>query len=338
MIDALIAAAALVGSPAASPQPAATTTPLTRLEATHAPASDTPGESEVLSLDRLPDLRLTVNIAVGSEGPFRFLVDTAADRSAVSRQMAARLKLPAGRDTMLHSVTGMSRVSTAAVRGLQVAARTLPDVNAPLLDAEHVGADGILGTDVLRSAMVRFDFRQRQLSILPASKARRRPSDPDAIVVEARRRAGRLIVTEAELDGQKLTVVLDTGSEMSVGNAALRRALQRRGQLGPETSTLLGSVTGKTLPASVMVSRQLDVGGVTLLGLGIAFADVHTFRAIGIDERPALLLGMNALRAFESLTIDMRARKLRFVMPAPAGRTTRYASAVMAPKSTASLK
>ncbi|PPJ80361.1 hypothetical protein CV019_00345, partial [Staphylococcus haemolyticus] len=147
------------------------------------------------------------------------------------------------------------------------------------------------------------------------------PTDPDAIVVEARRRAGRLIVTEAALDGQKLTVVLDTGSEMSVGNAALRRALERRGQLGAETPALLGSVTGKMLPASVMMARKLDVGGVTLLGLGIAFADVHTFRAIGIDERPALLLGMNALQAFESLTIDMRAKKLRFVVPAPAGQT-----------------
>jgi hypothetical protein len=34
---------------------------------------------------------------------------------------------------------------------------------------------------------------------------------------------------------------------------------------------------------------------------------------------------MNALQAFDSLTIDMAARKLRFVMPAPAGRAGRYA-------------
>ena len=161
---------------------------------------------------------------------------------------------------MLHSVSGVSRVSTASVRGMQVATRSLPDVHAPLLDESHVGADGILGTDVLRSAMVRFDFRQRQLSILPSNKAQRLPDDPDAIVVKARSRAGRLIVTEAELDGQRLTVVLDTGSEMSVGNAALRRALERRGHLGAETPVMLGSVTGAMLPASVMKSRQLDIG------------------------------------------------------------------------------
>jgi predicted aspartyl protease len=324
MMLALTAAAALAATPVV---PQTASTPLTRLEATNAPADDGADESEKLALERLPDLRLTVSVAVGGEGPFRFLVDTAADRSAVSHQMAAKLKLAPGREAVLHSVSGVSRVSTASVRGMQVATRSLPDVNAPLLDESHVGADGILGTDVLRSAMVRFDFRQRQLSILPSTKAQRKADDPDAIVVEARRRAGRLIVTEAELDGQKLTVVLDTGSEMSVGNAALRRALHRRGQLGVETLAMLGSVTGAMLPASVMKSRKLDIGGVTLLELGIAFADVHTFRALGIDDRPALLLGMNALHAFDSLTIDMRARKLRFVMPAPAGRPSRYASA-----------
>jgi hypothetical protein len=38
---------------------------------------------------------MTVDVAVGAQGPFRFLVDTAADRSAVSRQLAARLKASA---------------------------------------------------------------------------------------------------------------------------------------------------------------------------------------------------------------------------------------------------
>ena len=59
----------------------------------------------------------------------------------------------------------------------------------------------------------------------------------------------------------------------------------------------------------------------TLLELGIAFADVHTFRALGIDDRPALLLGMNALQAFDSLTIDMRARNCASSCPhRPAGQ------------------
>jgi predicted aspartyl protease len=329
MITALTAAAILVGLPAMGSQatsPSGKVDPaITRLEATNAPAGPPAAGDEVLPLATLPDKRMTVEVAVGAQGPFRFMVDTAADRSAVSREMATRLRLKQGRDVVLHSVTGASTVSTAALSGMQIASRTLPDVHAPLLSAEHVGADGILGTDVLRSAMVRFDFRQKLLSITPSSRRRQSASDPNTIVVEARRRSGRLIVTEAQLDGQRLTVVLDTGSEVSVGNAALRRALARRGLLSGERAVVLGSVTGATLPATFMSTKRLDVGGVGLEGLGIAFADVHTFRALGIDGRPALLLGINALEAFDSLTIDMAARKLRFVMPAPAGRAGRYA-------------
>lgn len=317
-------AAALALAPAQA-QPVPFGPAITRLEATNAPSEASEPGAEVLQLQRLPDLRLTVDVAVGVEGPFRFLVDTAADRSAVSRQLATKLKLPAGRDAVLHSVSGASRVNTASLRGMQVASRTLPDVTAPLLDSDHFGADGILGTDVLRSAMVRFDFRQRQLSITPSSRNRSGSSDANTIVVEARRRSGRLIVTEAELEGQRLTVVLDTGSEVSVGNAALRRALDRKGRLSGEKPIILGSVTGSTLPASYMMARRLDVGGVVLEGLGIAFAEAHTFKAMGISDRPALLLGMNALQAFDSLTIDMPAKKLRFVMPAPAGRAGRFA-------------
>ena len=176
-----LTAAALAFAPAAPPSTSAGPA-VTRLEATHAPSAEQTEAREVLQLQRLPDLRLTVDIAVGAEGPFRFLVDTAADRSAVSRQLATRLNLPAGRDAVLHSVAGASRINTASLRGMQIASRTLPDVTAPLLDATHVGADGILGTDVLRSALVHFDFRQRLLSITPSGRVRSRDGDLNTIV------------------------------------------------------------------------------------------------------------------------------------------------------------
>ena len=323
MFTALIAASLQTSMPPPAPLPHRPA--VTRLEATSVPPADDTAASDSLPLSALPDDRLTVAVAVGAEGPFRFLVDTAADRSVVSRQLAARLGLPPGRNARMHSVTGLSTVRTASVRGLRVATRTFPDVTAPLLDAQHVGADGILGTDVLRSSLVRFDFVNRILSIASGGREQR-GEDPDTIVVEARRRSGRLIVTEAELDGQRLTVVLDTGSEVSLGNEALRRALARRGHLSEERPVILRSVTGSVLPATYMLARQLDIGGVAMQGLGIAFAEAHTFKAMGIEGRPALLLGMNALAAFDSLTIDMAAKKLRFVMPAGSGRVGRFAN------------
>jgi len=216
----------------------------------------------------------------------------------------------------------MSEVQTATVRGLRIATRALPDVTAPLLDADHLRADGILGTDVLRSAQIRFDFKAGLLSIMASPKRERRSFDPDTIVIQGRQRAGRLIVTEAKVDGQRLTVVLDTGSEVSIGNAALRQSLDRRGLLRDDRTVDLFSVTGEKLTAQYMFANRLEIGGLTLTQLGIAFADAHTFKVMGLEKRPALLLGMNALKAFDSVTIDLAARKLRFELPEARGQST----------------
>ena len=45
------------------------------------------------------------------------------------------------------------------------------------------------------------------------------------------------------------------------------------------------------------------------------FADAHTFKTLGFDKKPALLLGMNAMKAFKKVSIDFASRKLRVVIP-----------------------
>jgi hypothetical protein len=47
----------------------------------------------------------------------------------------------------------------------------------------------------------------------------------------------------------------------------------------------------------------------------IAFADVAPFERFGLVKRPALLLGMDALRSFRRVDIDFPNRQVRFLMP-----------------------
>ena len=61
--------------------------------------------------------------------------------------------------------------------------------------------------------------------------------------------------------------------------------------------------------------HELNVGGVTMKDLPIVFADSHAFKRLGLDSRPALLLGMNALRSFDKVSIDFAKKKLRVVLP-----------------------
>ena len=50
------------------------------------------------------------------------------------------------------------RVTTATVPSLQVTRKEVRNIHAPLLNETYMGADGILGTDSLRSQRVLFDF------------------------------------------------------------------------------------------------------------------------------------------------------------------------------------
>ncbi len=258
--------------------------------------------------------RMTVAVTLGGSGPFRFLVDTGADRTAVSGALAARLGLIAGEDVSLHTLTGMTTVQTANLPSLQLSRTDLNVDDAPVLDAEKMGADGILGTDSLRSQRVMFDFDKNVMTIVP-SEQRVIPSEEGTVVVTGRLRNGRLIVTNAIADGQRITVVLDTGSEVSVGNTALRLRLGNAGLIRSTGSIDMELVTGETLQGEYAFVKTLNIGDVTLANLAVVFADAHTFKRLGLDEHPALLLGMNALRAFKKVSIDFANKKLRVMLP-----------------------
>ena len=275
---------------------------------------DGTSQTEDLSFKDDGHQRMTVAVRLSGEGPFRFMVDTGADRTAISRQLAERLKLTGGTNASLHSVTGVSTVATALVPELQLSRRSVRVIDAPLLDSADIGADGILGVDSLRSQRIHFDFEQNLMSIVP-SAAVEQAYDPEAIVITASRRNGRLIFTDAKVDGRPVTVVLDTGSEVSIGNAALRDVLVGRRSDPSAEKVELHSVTGDTLTGDYLFVRELDMGGVSLKRLAVVFADAHTFKKLRLNDRPALLLGMNAIRAFKRVSIDFANRKFRVVVP-----------------------
>lgn len=269
--------------------------------------------------------RMTVPVLLSGTGPYRFLVDTGADRTAISRQLAAKLKLESGNNAALHSVTGVSSVATATVPSLQLTRKSVRIPEAALLDSENMGADGILGVDSLRSQRIMFDFDAQTMSIVPSAAADF-DNEPGAIVVRANRRNGRLVLTEATVAGHYLTVVLDTGSQISIGNSALRRQLVGRDGLESYQSVELQSVTGGKLVGDIVIIPEVVIGGVTLGNLAVAFVDAHTFSQLKLTNKPALLLGMNAIRAFKKVSIDFANRKLRVVMPEHSALDTQVAS------------
>lgn len=282
---------------------------LQRLEPTVDPSTDSTTQAQEIGLKPDEVDRMTVEVAVGGSGPFNFLVDTGAERTSISRQLARHLRLSPGPTARVHSITGAGPVPTAKVPAIELSSKRLRGMDAPMFDALHLGADGMLGVDSLRSQRVQFDFAKGTMTIVP-SATRIERSTPDTIVVRGRLKNGRLVMTEARANGRSVAAVIDTGSQITIGNPALRTAMARR-SVTSIRPVLIRSVTGDTLMAEYTTIKELKIGDVTLTDLAVAFADAHTFRQLGYGDKPALLLGMNAMRAFDRVSIDFASKKLR---------------------------
>jgi predicted aspartyl protease len=135
------------------------------------------------------------------------------------------------------------------------------------------------------------------------------------IVVRGKLRRGHLIVTRAKANGVSMTVILDTGAEITMGNSALRSQLERRRKLVSAERVEMTSVTGEKLVGDVFRMREVKIGDVVLKDLVILFSSAPIFRSLNLEDKPAVLLGMNAMQAFDKVSIDFARKQLRMVVP-----------------------
>lgn len=281
-----------------------------------APTAPPPADPDAtqVALTELAE-RYTVPVRIAGSGPYRFVIDTGAERTVISRQLASTLGLPAGRMVNVIAMSGTSRVGTVVIPSLTMS--SVPDIgaiHAPALDAHHLGGLGLLGIDTLQHHKISIDFDTEQMTVTPSAKRKHsEPADRDEIVVRAKSLFGQLIVTDAEIEGRSVRVIIDTGSPVSVGNSALRRLVSRHARgFKPMEMT---SATGGRVDTRYTRADKLRVGGIEFVGMPIAFSDVPPFERFGVARKPAMLLGMNALKFFRRVEIDFPNREVRFRMP-----------------------
>ena len=69
--------------------------------------------------------------------------------------------------------------------------------------------------------------------------------------------------------------------------------------------------------------EAIRIGGFTMTDVGVAFVDAHPFKRFGLLNKPAMLLGMDTLRAFRRVSVDFAQRKVRFLLPDQSSDTSR---------------
>lgn len=332
-----IAAPLLIGStpPVAAPAPVAASPTTSESPPSPDPMVDPAtdvADPFIQPFDLDATRRMAVEVMIGGKGPFSFLVDTGAERTVIARELAERLALVPGEKLRLATIGSSATVPSFQVAALQMSDIHMPSLVAPAFFGRHIGAAGLIGVDMLEDRRVLIDFRNQHMEVRESRK-RARPiiEDPDAIIVTARSAAGRLILSDARLEGKRIDVIIDTGAQTSVGNLALQRLVAaRRANRVPFVATALSAVTGEEVPAMRTAIKRITINGLDVNDLPVSFADSQAFRALGLNDRPALLLGMDSLSLFDRVEIDFPNRRVVFDLPSGASRDTgqRYAGSI----------
>ena len=87
--------------------------------------------------------------------------------------------------------------------------------------------------------------------------------------------------------------------------------------------TELLSATGQRAAAEFAPLPSLRVGGQLLTNLLIAFADLHIFDLWRLNDRPAVLIGVDVLGRFDQLGLDFGRREVSFWPPKGTRRVPR---------------
>ncbi len=275
------------------------------------PADPALAAPETLGLGYEGSQRMTVPVSIGTSGPYPFIIDTGSERTVVSRELAGMLNLAAGRRVRVTTMAGQGELGTFLLPALQVSLVRPETLEAPAVSAANLGAPGMLGIDALKGHAVSIDFDRNQMEVRPAKK-RRTVAGPDDIVIRAKNAYGQLIVTDARYKGRRISVVIDTGSPVTIGNLALLKRVRTEKSLG---MVGLVSVTGQWLQADYRVVDSLEIARIGFHSVPIAFADALPFKRFGLTDTPALMLGMDTLKLFRRVQIDFANREIRLTLP-----------------------
>jgi predicted aspartyl protease len=256
-------------------------------------------------LDRIG--RVMTHVMVNGKGPFRFVIDTGASRSTLAPHLARALNLQksSGRNVMLNGVTGAAEVTTVAVDSLEIGALRFEKQELPVIFTSIMGnADGILGVAGFQDQRIDVDFKRDRVSVLESNGKRPHYS---MVTARATRNLNGLMIVDVRVGRRiRAKAVIDTGAERSLGNLALQNAMNKGHKKREPVSAVVHGATPDIADGDVQEIRECTIGDMTLSNLEVIFADFHVFKLWGLDQQPAMLIGMDMLGVLERLVIDYR--------------------------------
>jgi len=247
--------------------------------------------------------RAVASININGQGPFRFIIDTGANRSVLSQALAARLSLAPSGEGVVHSIDGAEPATLVSVDSLSFGALPLssgdtPVLDGPMLDGEH----GLLGVDGMAGRLLHIDFTRHCVEIY--ENAAQLPTQ-GWLSAPARMRFGTMLTVPGEIQGVNVNVLIDTGSDISLANQRFREALRDVRAHTIEYHNGHAFTFGRPIVLAERVwTPRLRLGRTFADGVNAYVGDFHIFEHLGLQDEPTVLIGMDVLARSREMAID----------------------------------
>lgn len=253
--------------------------------------------------------RLATRVTIGSRASL-FVIDTGAQSTSISDRLAQELNLRPGPQVMIHAVTGTFQTSSAYLPRLRIEPVDYAEVLVPVFPHEALGAEGLLGMNHLREFRLTLDISRRRATLgtsvpqgieFNTSSHATLLGPTQTLKPIATRVVDGLMMLDVTVGGVPAVGFLDTGSQYSIANHALRRALG--GSAAGQTAVLQG-VSGPPLEVLSGPTALIGFGVRSARDVRLLYADLHIFEILDLQDRPALLIGADVMSRFQQVRID----------------------------------
>jgi predicted aspartyl protease len=251
--------------------------------------------------------RIWAPVYLNGKGPFRMVLDTGANSSAIIEPIAKVLNIPIVQTSkvQLRGATGTAMVPIITIDSLEVGELQIKDTRLPIVPAVFGGADGLLGSSGFTDKRIFIDFKNDKIRIT-RSHMEAAPFGYGRIPLKIGKY--QLPMFDLMVGSTKTKAILDTGAQQTAGNLALREALsKRRKTQGPF------DVVGVTLDVArveAMATPSIYLPGATIHNMQVTFGNMYIFEHWDLIKEPAIIIGMDLIGAFDQVIIDYKLREL----------------------------
>jgi predicted aspartyl protease len=255
--------------------------------------------------------RIWAPVWINDKGPFRLVLDTGANHSGVTAQVAALLDIPLDQSppVLLRGVTGIATVPTIRVDSFAVGDLTVRPAILPIVTDALGGAEGVLAADEFQDKRIVIDFKHDQIDIRRSHNERARLG---SVTIALEHSHVGLLMFHALVGSVRIQAIIDTGAQRTIGNLAMRDALIRHHAQGSPVQIF--DVTAESQSGETFPSPPIHLGSIEILGARITYGEMHIFERWDLTKEPALLIGMDVLGLLDTFIIDYRRNELQLRM------------------------